>query len=256
MSNSSAMTTSLRARLRDGELLIGTLLTLASPETAELLAGVGFDWLFVDAEHGAFDVRAIQAVLQGAGRETPCLVRVPALGEAPLKQALDAGAAGLIVPMVNTAEQAECAVRWTRYPPAGARSLGIARAQGYGLRLQEYLRAANEEIALVVQAESAEAVGNIEAIVGVPGVDAVFVGPFDLAGSLGHPGEPDHEEVRGAVELIEQACKAVGMPLGIFGLTAEAVRPYIERGFTLIAAGADTVMLGRAAGEMLAKLKV
>ena len=206
------MSGDFRMRLHQGELLAGTLLTLASPEVAELLAGVGFDWLFVDAEHGAFDVRSIQAVLQGAGRETPCLVRVPALSEAAIKQALDTGAAGVIVPMVNTAEQAELAVRWMRYPPLGARSLGIARAQGYGLRLREYLQSANDRLVLVAQAESAEAVHNIEAIVRVPGIDAVFVGPYDLAGSLGHPGEPGHEEVCGAIERIAQACRAAGMP--------------------------------------------
>lgn len=246
----------LRDRLRRGELLLGTLLTLASPEAAELLGEAGFDWLFVDAEHGAFDPRSIQAVLQGAGRAVDCLVRVVGLDEGAIKQALDAGAAGVIVPQVETAEQAELAARWTRYPPDGARSLGIARAQGYGMQLREYLAFANDGLALVVQAETAAAVRNIEAIVRVPGVDAVFIGPYDLSGSLGYPGEPDHAEVRQAVEHIAQTCRGAGMPLGIFGLAPEDIIPYIRQGFTLIAAGADTVMLGGAAREMLGRLRV
>ena len=249
------MTSNLRLRLHRGELLLGTLLTLNAPEVAELLGEAGFDWLFVDAEHGTFDARELQAMLQGAGRAVECLIRVPALDEISIKKALDVGAAGLIVPQVHSAEQAERVVQWARYPPAGSRGLGVARAQRYGFQLREYLRTANDHIVLVVQAESAEAVQNIEAIVRVPGIDAVLIGPYDLSASLGRPGEIEHPAVRDAIQQIARVCRAGGVPVGIFGMTAEAVQPYIQQGFKLIVAGVDTVLLGHAARELLGRLK-
>ena len=252
MKNKSAQ---LRQRLQKGEVLLGTLLSLNAPEVAELFAEVGFDWLFIDGEHGMYDAHALQTMLQGAGRNIDCLIRIPALDEGAIKKALDAGAAGVIVPQVNTAEQAESVVRWGRYPPAGSRGLGIARAQHYGLSLQEYAQTANDCLALVVQAESAEAVRNIEVIAKVSGIDAVLIGPYDLSSSLGRPGELGHPEVCDAIDRITRVCQASGMPLGIFGMTAESVRPYIKQGFQLIVAGIDIVLLGNAAQEIYFQLK-
>lgn len=246
---------SFRERLLRGELLVGTMLTLNAPPVAEIMAGLGFDWLFVDAEHGTFAARDIQALLQAAGAATPGLVRLATAGEGPIKQALDVGAAGIIAPMINTADQAAAVVRLAKYPPSGARGVGIARAHGYGLRLPEYVRHANEHIAVVVQAEHIEAVRNIEAIVRVPGIDAVLVGPYDLSASLGKVGQVDDDEVRQAVDRVTRACRAAGMQLGIFGVSAAAVKPYIDQGYTLIVAGVDTILLGQAAQGLLAALK-
>jgi 2-keto-3-deoxy-L-rhamnonate aldolase RhmA len=244
-----------RARLRRGETLIGSMVALPSPEVAEIMGEIGFDWLFVDGEHGVFEARDLQATLQAAGAATPCIVRVPIAAEAPIKKALDVGAAGIIVPQVNSAEQAAQIVRMAKYAPLGTRGVGIGRAHRYGLGLREYLSTANERTAVIVQAEHADAINNIEAIVGVEGVDAVLIGPYDLSASLGRMGQVDHPEVVGGIEHVRKACSNAGVPIGIFGVTAEAVRPYIAQGFTLIVAGVDALLLGQAARTLLEQLK-
>jgi 2-keto-3-deoxy-L-rhamnonate aldolase RhmA len=244
-----------RARLLRGDLLIGTMVTLSSPEVAEIMAEVGFDWLFVDGEHGVFEARELQAALQAAGVATPCVVRVPVAAEAPIKKALDVGAAGIIVPQVNSAEQAEQVVRLAKYAPAGARGVGIGRAHRYGLKLPEYLATANDSTAVIVQAEHADAVHNIESIVGVAGVDAVLIGPYDLSASLGRMGQVGHPDVVAAIDRIRDACLKGGVRVGIFGVSADAVRPYISKGFTLIVAGVDSILLGQAARRLLEQLR-
>ncbi len=244
------MTESFRHRLLAQERLIGTLVSLASPEVAEIMAGVGFDWLFLDAEHSALSTRDLQHIIQNAGT-TPCVVRVEASAEAPIKKALDIGAAGIIAPLVNSAEQAAQVVHWAKYAPQGTRGVGIGRAHAYGMKFQDYVQHANENTAVIVQAEHIDAVNNIAAIAQVPGLDAVLVGPYDLSASLGHLGEVNHPEVLAAIDHVTQVCQAAQLPLGIFGLTTKAVRPYLERGYTLITVGMDTVLLGSAAREML-----
>jgi 2-dehydro-3-deoxyglucarate aldolase/4-hydroxy-2-oxoheptanedioate aldolase len=199
-------------------------------------------------------MRNVQALLQAAGPGCPCLVRVPAGEEAWIKTALDTGAAGLIVPQVHSAEQAERVVSLCKYPPQGTRGVGVARAQGYGNRFGEYVAAANEQIAVVLQAESAEAVHNIGAIARVPGVDAVLVGPYDLSASLGKPGELADPDVLGAIAAVRDACLSAGVRLGAFGTDAPAVRSFIDQGFTLIAAGLDTLFLSGAARDLLSAL--
>ena len=222
----------------------------------EILAGAGFAWLFLDGEHSPMTPAAMQGVMQGAGREMPCLVRLPAGEQVAIKKALDVGAAGIIVPMVNTGEQAEDVVRWAKYPPQGTRGVGLGRAMGYGHIFKDYVDSANKETAVVVQAEHIRAVENIEAIVQIPGVDGVLVGPFDLSASMGLIGQVDHPEVQEAIGRVTQVCLEQNVPLGIFGVTAEAVKPYIERGYTLIVCGVDTLMLGAKAREALEELKI
>ncbi len=244
-----------RARLKRGDRLLGTMVTLPSAATAEILADVGFDWLFVDGEHGPLETAELAAILQVAGDKTACIVRVPQCAEVPIKKALDLGAAGIIVPQVNTAEQAANAVRYARYAPEGARGVGLARAHGYGQRFREYLDAANREIAVIVQAEHALAVENIDAIVRVPGVDAVLLGPYDLSASLGKMGQVDDPTVVTAIRRVTDACRVARMPLGYFGVTAAAVAAYAAQGYTLIVAGVDTLFLGNGAKALLAELK-
>lgn len=249
------MTHQFRTRLVNGELLLGTMVTLSSPEVVEILAGIGFDWLFIDAEHGSFATRDMQHLLQVAGTNVPCLVRISSGQEVPIKKALDIGAAGIIVPQVNSAEQAEAVVRWSKYAPQGDRGVGLGRAHGYGLRFQEYVDTANENVTVVVQAEHIEAVENIEAIVRIPGIDAVLIGPYDLSASLGKMGQVDDPDVTTAIDHVTKACHEAGVRLGIFGVSAEAVQPYIEQGYTLIIAGVDAMMLGQGAKHILAALK-
>jgi 2-dehydro-3-deoxyglucarate aldolase len=249
------MTGRFRTRLRAGETLLGTMVTLPTPAVAEILADIGFDWLFIDGEHGPLETGEILAILQAVGSRVACVVRVPAAGEAAIKRVLDLGAEGIIVPQVNTAEQAAAVVRFARYAPAGSRGVGLARAHGYGARFKDYLETANDRVSVVVQAEHALAVENIEAIVKVEGIDAVLLGPYDLSASLGKMGKIDDPAVIDAIGHVTKTCRAAGIPLGYFGVTAAAVRPFMERGYTLIVAGVDTLFLGGAARTLLAELR-
>ena len=244
-----------RARLAAGETLIGTMLTLPSPSVAEILADAGFDWLFVDGEHGPLDVPEVLAILQAVDGRIPCLVRVPEAAEAPIKRMLDLGAEGIIVPQVNTARQAADIVKWSRYAPLGARGVGLARAHGYGRKFSEYVESANDRTVVVVQAEHIQAVENLHEIVQVPGVDCVLMGPYDLSASLGKMGQLDDPAVVAAMDRITSVCQAARMPLGYFGVTASAVQPFIHRGYTLITAGVDTLLLGHAASQLLKQLR-
>lgn len=244
-----------RTRLTRGETLLGTMVTLPSAAVAEILADAGFDWLFIDGEHGPLETHDILAMLQAVGDRTPCLVRVPAAGEIPIKTVLDLGADGIIVPQVNSAEEAARVVQWARYAPLGSRGVGLARAHGYGRRFREYVETANERTVVVVQAEHVRAVENIEEIVQVPGIDAVLLGPYDLSASLGKMGQIDDPAVVAAIERVTTVCQRARLPLGYFGVTAAAVQPFIDRGYTLITAGVDTLLLGQAAGQLLKQLQ-
>lgn len=249
------MVTDFRSRLRGRELLVGTMITLPTPEAAEILAEAGFDWFFLDGEHGVFGAPELQALIGRVDHIVPCIVRVPALEEVPIKKALDVGAAGIIVPQVNSSSAAERAVQLCKFPPQGTRGVGLGRAYGYGWSFNDYVNKANENIAVIVQAEHIEAVENIHEIVSVTGVDAVLVGPYDLSASLGKIGQVNHPDVVKAIDQITAVCQEADVPLGIFGTDAEAVKPYIDKGFTLITAGTDTLMLGQAGRDMLSQLR-
>ncbi len=244
-----------RKKLKDKERLIGTLVTIASPEIVEIMVEVGFDWLFIDMEHGAFDTQGALPLLQAAGDRCPCVLRVPAGEEVWIKKALDIGASGIIVPQVNTPEQARAVVSMCRYPPAGVRGVGIGRAHGYGHRFKEYLESANESIAVIVQAEHAQAVAQIDAIAGVAGIDAILIGPYDLSASLGMMGRVDSPEVAAAIQKIKHAGETANVALGIFGVNAKAVAGYLGQGFSLIAVGVDSLFLVRAADADLTALR-
>jgi 2-keto-3-deoxy-L-rhamnonate aldolase RhmA len=245
------MSPTLKTRLARGEVLLGTLLTLRSTEVAELLATTGFDWIFLDAEHGALESRAVLELLQAIAGRTPTLVRIPALEESWVKRVLDAGADGIIVPQVGSAMEADRAVRFAHFPPRGRRGLGTGRANRYGLAVEEFLADVAGRTIVVVQAETAEAVANIDAIVGVAGLDAVFVGPYDLSSSLGHPGEVDHPDVRKAIDTVRRVCRAARVQTGIFTMAPEGLRPHLDAGFTLLATGVDTAILGLGAARLL-----
>lgn len=243
-----------RARLLAGEQLVGPIVSLAAPEVAEILAGLGFDWLFVDAEHAPLDIGQVQTLLQAACPACPCLVRVPAGDKVWMAKALDVGASGVIVPQIHTAEQAEEVVRLCKYPPRGTRGVGVARAQGYGSGLIDYLSTANESIAVVIQAESVEAVRNMASITRVSGIDAVFLGPYDLSASLGKPGQFDDPEFRDAISRVTDICLDAGVKLGVFGVDVAAVQPYLDSGYSLITVGIDVVFLSQGARSVLSAL--
>jgi 2-dehydro-3-deoxyglucarate aldolase len=245
---------SFRARLRAREVLVAPIVTLASPEVTELMAEVGFDWLFIDAEHTPIEPPQIHAILQAAGA-TPCVVRLPSSDPVAIAKSLDAGAAGIIVPQVNSAAQAREIVAAAKYAPLGRRGRGCSRAHRYGQKIAEYSAAANDTTAVVVQAEHKDAVADIRNIVRVEGIDAVLIGPYDLASSMGHAGDVTHPNVVAAIDTVRTACVEAGMVLGYFGVSADAVAPYIAKGFTMIVVGVDVLFLGEAAKAQLSQVR-
>jgi 2-keto-3-deoxy-L-rhamnonate aldolase RhmA len=247
---------SFRKRLAQKETLLGTLLTLPSADLAEVLALTGLDWLFVDLEHSTMDAGAAQAILQAVAGRLDCLIRVPLNDEVWIKKALDTGATGIIVPQVNTVEEAERVVRSSRYPPQGARSVGLARAHGYGADLQGYLTRANAEVVVVIQAEHILAVQNIEALAAVEGIDAILVGPYDLSNSMGLVGQVEHLDVQAAIEHVRQVCQRHDMPLGIFTASVERAAAFQAQGYNLLAVSTDALLVSKSVKELIQKLRI
>jgi 2-keto-3-deoxy-L-rhamnonate aldolase RhmA len=230
------------------------MVTLSSPEIVELLAGLGFDWMFIDAEHTPIGPPEIQSLVRAAGA-TPSIIRLASAEPTLIGKTLDTGAAGVIVAQVNSADQAGEVVAASRYAPAGRRGRGLARAHHYGLKLAEYSAAANETVTVIVQAEHRDAVREIRKIVRVEGLDGILIGPYDLASSLGHTGEVEHADVREAIAAIRAACSEANLPVGILGLTADIVNTYIDQGFTLIIAGIDVLLLADSARTLLSVVR-
>lgn len=249
------MSAAFSERLRRGDRLVGTLLSLPSPEIAEIAAGAGFDWLFIDMEHGALGVRDLLGMLQAVREPCAAVVRVPELSELWIKKVLDAGAAGLIVPRINSAAEAARAVHWAKFPPEGGRSVGFSRANRYGLRFQENVESANRETVLIAQIEHVDGVRTIDGILGVSGIDAVFIGPYDLSASLGKPGRIQDADVREAVRTVREACRSRKVPAGIFAQEVQGGRQALAEGYALVCTGLDVVIYGRAASEAVRSLK-
>jgi 2-dehydro-3-deoxyglucarate aldolase/4-hydroxy-2-oxoheptanedioate aldolase len=253
MTDASSFVT-FKDRVRRREPLVGTLLTLPSPEIAEICAGAGFDWLFIDMEHGLLDFEAAQRMIQAAGT-CPCIVRVPMNEPIWIAKALDTGAAGVIFPHISTAGDAHRAVRAGRYPPQGARSLGVARAQGFGTRVQHSVDSDNDAVVLVPQAEHIDAARNIGDILSTPGVDAVFIGPFDLSASMGKPGQIGDGEVQAAIGRIHEACAAAAIASGIFVVDAASAQKAVSEGYSLVCVATETLLLTRVAAEVVRESK-
>lgn len=249
------VTISFKEKLDQGKPLIGILQTVDCPEMAEIFALSGFDWLFVDMEHSALNVQSVQRILQAINGKCTGIVRVPSPDEMWIKRLLDAGAKGLIFPQVNSAREAENIIRRCKYPPEGSRGVGIARAQGYGLTFQDYVDTANREIAVILQIEHIDGVRNIDAIVNVPGIDAIFVGPYDLSCSLNKIGQVNDPEVQQQIETVRRVCIDAGLTLGIFTANAREVKGFIEKGYRLIAVGIDIMLLGQSARQVLEMCK-
>jgi len=249
------MDLSFAARLRRGDRLIGTLLSLPSPELAEVAAAAGFDWLWLDMEHGLIGPAEAQRMIQAAGERCALVVRIPELAEMWVKKALDSGAAGVIVPHVDTAEQAALAVRWSKYPPAGGRSVGFTRANMFGQRFEDYLARANAATSLIAQVEHIDGVRTIEAIAAVPGVAAVLIGPFDLSASLNKTGRLDDPEVRLAIDRVRNVCAVKGMPLGVYAKDVAAAREALHAGYTFVCVGIDAALYSSAVADIVRALK-
>jgi 2-dehydro-3-deoxyglucarate aldolase len=243
-----------RTRLLAREPLIATLITVPAPELAEVCADAGCDWLFLDAEHGSLDLLSIQRIAQAAGERCPLVVRVPAIEDVWIKKVLDVGVAGLMIPQVNSALEAAAAVRRSKFPPFGARGVGVTRANHYCASLPEYLAGANEASAVIVQVEHINAVRNLEQILDTDGVDAIFVGPYDLSASMGKAGQIMDPQVQAAIARVRKVCLARKYPMGIFANDGAAARQALADGFTLIAVGAEVTLLAGAVRQVMEEL--
>jgi 2-keto-3-deoxy-L-rhamnonate aldolase RhmA len=249
------MLKSLRKRLQDGETLIGSLVTLQATNAAEIMALTGFDYLWIDAEHSSMDFARVESLIQAVGGRCPCLVRIPENREVWIKKALDTGCDGIVIPQVNSAEEAREALAASFYPPRGRRSVGISRAQAFGMSFQEYVGRANEDLTIVLQIENIAAVERIASIAAEPGIGALLVGPYDLSGTVGLLGQVAHPRVQEAIETVRQQCLASKVPLGIFAADAAAGRQYVSKGFQLVAVGMDTFFLAKAARATLDEMR-
>lgn len=235
---------------------IGTWIMSASPIVAEAMGHAGFDWGVVDMEHTPLDLMDLVHMLQAlsATRLAP-VVRVPWNDTVGIKRVLDAGATTLLVPFVQNAEEARAAVAATRYPPAGRRGMaGMSRASKFGTT-PNYLTTANQHMAVVVQLETAEAIGQLEDIARVDGVDALFIGPGDLSATMGHAGQLTHPEVLALTEQAVARANALGVPIGTVGGNPEVVARYRAMGFDFVAIASDLGLLMRSAQAALATLR-
>ncbi|WP_011300395.1 4-hydroxy-2-oxoheptanedioate aldolase [Cupriavidus necator] len=246
-----------KAALAARQAQIGLWLSMATPYLAEVSATTGFDWLLIDGEHAPNDLRTtLQALQAVAPYPAQPVVRALAGEVALIKQLLDIGAKNLLVPMVDTAEQAASLVSATRYPPQGIRGVGsaVGRASRWSSRT-DYLDVADDEICLLVQAETVTALKNLEAICAVEGVDGVFIGPADLAASMGYRGKPGHPEVQAAIEGAMRTIVASGKAAGTLTSDTTLARRYLELGCTFVATGVDVTMYANAARRLAAEFK-
>lgn len=238
----------LKSALAEGRLQIGLWQSLANPYAAEICAGAGYDWLLFDGEHAPNTIQTLLAQLQAvAAYPVEAVARPPAGDPVLIKQYLDIGFRSLLIPMVGSAEQARRLVSATRYPPSGIRGVaGLTRASRFGT-IAGYLEKAHEDICLILQIESRAGLEAIEEIAAVDGVDALFIGPGDLAGALGHLGDANHPAVQSAISDALGRIQKAGKPAGIFATSTENAKQNAAAGARLISVGTDIGLLSHGA---------
>ncbi|MCB1739603.1 MAG: hypothetical protein KDK91_04485 [Gammaproteobacteria bacterium] len=242
--------------LKDGRYTCGSWVSMCSPIAAEVMGLMGFDWLLIDMEHGAGDYQTLLGQLQGiaAAGDTVPFVRVQWNDPVVIKRVLDLGAYGVMVPGIRTVEDARLAVNSVRYPPDGIRGLAGNRGARYGTD-RDYVAQANDQIMLILQVETADAIKNIDAILDVPGIDVAFLGPNDLSGEMGHVGNWEHPEVRAAIERYEAAANARGIPIGTVSRSWEVADGLIDRGYRFQSIMGDIPFLIQSARESVARFR-
>jgi 2-dehydro-3-deoxyglucarate aldolase len=236
----------LKEKLRIGDLTIGSWITLAHPAIAEIMAKAGFDWLAVDLEHSVITIREAEELIRVVDLcGVVPLIRLSANDPVQIKWVMDAGAHGIIVPMVNTRAEADAAVAAVYYPPKGTRGVGLARAQGYGTTFQKYREWLETKAVVIVQVEHIDAVNNLEDILSVPGIDGYFIGPYDLSASIGLPGQFAHPDMIAAIKKIKQIGSDLNKPGGLHIVEPDITQleEHINEGFRFIAYSLDTRML-------------
>ncbi len=248
----------LKQKLKNNELTLGSWVTIGHPAIIDIMASAGFEWLVVDMEHTSIDLTMAHnliATIQANGMKA--LVRVSKNEEVIIKRILDMGADGIVVPMVKSREDALEAIDYAKYPPVGKRGVGLFRAQKYGLGFDEYKKWVNEELVIIAQIEHYEAVENIEEIITTEGIDGVIIGPYDLSGSMGYPGEYDREDVKDGIQKVLDVCKANNIPSGFHVIESDPskLNERIEQGCTFLAYSLDFFFLGDSARDGMKKVK-
>ncbi|CAN7674863.1 HpcH/HpaI aldolase family protein [Rhizobium sp. LjRoot254] len=234
-----------RGRCTGGEVTVGTFAAIPHPVAIEVTAAAGVDFICIDWEHAQISRERIEDLVRAADvHGVPAMVRVPGHAPEAIAAALDAGAAGVLVPRVSTAEQARAAVQATRYPPVGARGVGPGRAAAYGYRIPDYLAAANEKLLLAIQVETAEGLANIDAIADVDGVDVIFIGPGDLSVSIDAMGPAGAKKLNAAIATIAKAAVRAGRTAGIFRPSPDDIGIWMQSGIRFFILASDTMFLG------------
>ena len=248
----------LKSKLKEGKLTFGSWITIGHPIIAEIMARSGFEWLTIDMEHSAITLDVAQNLIRTVELcDCVPLVRVRENNPGLIKQAMDSGAHGVIVPMVNSKKDAEKAVKAVRYPPKGIRGVGLARAQQYGFDFEGYKKWLEKESIVIVQIEHIDGVKNLGDILKVEGVDGFIVGPYDISGSLGMPGNFDHPEFKKCIKDIMAKAKNTKKPAGFHVIPPDEneVKKFIDLGYKFIAVSLDTLFLGTLCKNLIKKLK-
>lgn len=248
----------LKDKLKKNELTVGSWVTLGHPAIIEIMAGAGFDWFAVDLEHSMIGMREASDLIRTIDLlGLPALIRVGSCDPDQIKRVMDAGAAGVIVPMVNSCEEAERAVKAVKYPPWGERGVGLARAQGYGFAFEKYAASINERSIVIAQIEHVKAMDDLEGILTTEGIDGSMIGPYDLSSSIGVPGQFDDPGVVRLIETYKRISAQCGKPAGIHVVQPDprvALGKIIE-GYRFIAFGVDFLFLGGACRETMRILR-
>jgi len=248
----------LKAKLKRNELTIGSWITIGHPSVVEIMCSAGFEWLTIDMEHTSIDINTAQiliSTIQAQGCKA--LVRVSKNEEVIIKRVLDAGADGIIVPMITSKAEALEAVNYAKYPPEGKRGVGLFRAQKYGKGFDEYKKWVNEELVIIAQIEHVDAVENIEDIITTNGIDGVIIGPYDLSASMGCPGEFYRDDVQGNIKKVLAECKKHHVPSGFHVIESnpEKLNEKIKEGCTFLAYSLDFFFLGDNARDGMEKVR-
>lgn len=249
---------SLKNKLKNNQLTIGSWIMMGNPMSVEVMALAGFEWLVIDIEHTSIDLETTQTLIttiQASGIKA--LVRVSKNEEVIIKRVLDMGADGLIVPMVSSKEDAIQAINYAKYPPVGKRGVGLYRASKYGINFEAYKKWVDEELVIIAQIEHIDAVNNIDEILQVDGIDGTIIGPYDLSGSLGYPGEFERNDVKNAITKVLNKCREYGIPSGfhVVDTNSDLLKTRIDEGCTFLAYGIDYFFMRDAAVSGMDKIK-
>lgn len=249
---------SLKNKLKNNQLTLGSWIMMGNPMSVEVMVLAGFEWLVIDIEHTSIDLQTTENLIRTIqANNIKALVRVSKNEEVIIKKVLDMGTDGIIVPMVSSKEDAIQAVNYAKYPPLGKRGVGLYRASGYGTKFEEYKKWVNEELVIIAQIEHIDAVNNIDDILQVEGIDGTIIGPYDLSGSMGYPGEFERDDVKEAVQKVLDKCKKYNIPSGfhVVDTNPEKLQDKINQGCTFLAYGIDYFFMRDAAVSGMNKIK-